>query len=54
MDNNKIPIYYTDLSQDELKLLLCMNTIKLQNADSNELQEYYQQKIRYISSLIEE
>ena len=53
MDNNDIPIYYTDLPQEELRLLLYYNQIKYSKATSPESREYYQKKIDYISSLIE-
>jgi len=54
MDLDSIPVYYTDLPQDELKLLLYYNQIQLSNSKTEELKHYYLQKIKYISSLIEE
>ena len=54
MNNTEIPKNYIDLPQDELKLLLYYNQIKLQSAESENSRNYYQQKINYISSLIKE
>ena len=54
MENNEAPMYYSDLSQDELQFLLYYNQIMMSNSHSPELQEYYRQKINYISSLIKE
>ena len=55
-DNNSlnIPERYTDLEQDELKLLLYFNAIQLQSSNDIYSQEYYQKKIDYITSLLEE
>lgn len=52
--DNEFPIDYTDLPQDELKLLLCYNQIMMNRVDSPDAREYYQQKINYISLLIKE
>ena len=54
MDVNEAPVYYNDLSQDELQLLIYYNQIMINKAVSPESQEYYSKKINYISSLIEE
>lgn len=52
MNINEIPLYYADLSQDELKLLLYVNQIKFNDSKTQESREYYQKKIDYIKSLI--
>lgn len=52
MEYNSIPDRYEDLTQDELKLLLFFNLVKLQSISNPNQQEYYKAKINYILSLI--
>ena len=54
MDLENIPYYYTELPQDELKLLLAYNTYQLERTDNPEERSYYQTKIDYILALIKE
>ena len=54
MEYNNIPDRYEDLNQDELKLLLVYNQLKLNSVSSPILKKYYQSKINYILSLIKE
>ena len=52
MEHNNTPDRYEELTQDELKLLLVYNRLKLDSTSNLALQEYHQAKINYILSLI--
>ena len=54
MEYNNAPDRYEDLTQDELKLLLVYNKLKLDSVSNPILKKYYQAKINYILSLIKE
>ena len=49
---DSVPYYYSELSNDELYLLLYYNYLALEFAQNNSVQDYYQKKIEYISGLI--